>query len=56
LDDIVRRVVIASGPSQIVLLGSVARGEGRPDSDLDLLAAVDRTVHSGRLTGEICRQ
>jgi len=37
LDRMVRRIVEAVAPEQIVLFGSWARGEERPDSDVDLL-------------------
>lgn len=37
LAEIVRRLVSAGAPLKIVLFGSRARGEGRPESDLDLL-------------------
>lgn len=37
LQEAVRRIVQAGNPIKIVLFGSRARGEGRPDSDLDLL-------------------
>jgi uncharacterized protein len=36
-DEIVRRIVNAIRPHKIVLFGSRARGEARPDSDIDLL-------------------
>jgi len=35
--EVVRRLVVASEPERIILFGSRARGENRPDSDLDLL-------------------
>jgi predicted nucleotidyltransferase len=42
----IERIVSRFSPAQIILFGSRARGEGRPDSDLDLLvvlpAAADR--------------
>lgn len=34
---IVQRIVAAAAPEKIVLFGSRARGEHRPDSDIDLL-------------------
>lgn len=37
LAEVVRRPLSAGEPSKIVLFGSHARGEGRADSDLDLL-------------------
>lgn len=35
------RELRAEGIARLTLFGSVARGEGRPDSDIDLLAAFD---------------
>ena len=37
LHDIVRRIVEALRPRRIVMFGSRARGDERPDSDLDLM-------------------
>ncbi len=37
LEDIVVRLQTAGKPRKIVLFGSYARGQARPDSDLDLL-------------------
>ena len=37
LHEIVRRILAAGNPQKIVLFGSRARGDSRPDSDLDLL-------------------
>lgn len=37
LGDLVRRVVHAIAPEKILLFGSRARGDHRPDSDIDLL-------------------
>jgi predicted nucleotidyltransferase len=36
LDEAVRRIVESVHPRRIILFGSAARGDGRPDSDLDL--------------------
>jgi uncharacterized protein len=35
--DIVRRIVETAQPEKIILFGSRARGEARPDSDFDVL-------------------
>jgi len=37
LEEVVERICQAGSPQRIVLFGSRARGEARPDSDLDLL-------------------
>ena len=37
LAEVVRRLVEAVDPERIILFGSRARGDNRPDSDLDLL-------------------
>ena len=41
LDKIVRRLVEAIDPDRIILFGSRARGDARPDSDVDLLIIKD---------------
>jgi predicted nucleotidyltransferase len=37
LNEIIRRIVDVAKPEKIILFGSAARGEMRPDSDIDLL-------------------
>ena len=37
LQEVVRRLVDAIDPDRIILFGSRARGDARPDSDFDLL-------------------
>ena len=37
LDEIIQRVVEVAEPKRIVLFGSAARGDARPQSDVDLL-------------------
>jgi len=41
LNEIVRRLVEAVDPDRIILFGSRARGDARPDSDIDLLIIKD---------------
>lgn len=41
LPDIVQATVAAVTPARIILFGSRARGDSRPDSDLDLLVVLD---------------
>ena len=41
LQEIVRRLVEAVDPDRIILFGSRARGDARPDSDVDLLIVKD---------------
>ena len=40
IDEMVTRIVEHFAPEQIILFGSHARGEGRPDSDVDLLVVM----------------
>jgi uncharacterized protein len=37
LDEIIQRIVEVAHPEKIILFGSTARGEMRPNSDVDLL-------------------
>ena len=37
LDDMVRRIAEGFSPDKIILFGSRARGDAKPDSDIDLL-------------------
>lgn len=40
IEEMVRRIVERFHPDQIVLFGSYARGQGGPDSDVDLLVVM----------------
>ena len=54
LDEIVRRIVEAAEPEKIILFGSTARGDARPDSDLDFLV-VKAGAHRRKLGLKIRR-
>lgn len=41
VDEIVQKIVAAFRPRRIVVFGSRARGEGGPESDLDLLVEME---------------
>ena len=44
LKEVVRRIRATAEPQKIILFGSRARGQARPDSDLDLLIVVDTAL------------
>jgi HEPN domain-containing protein/predicted nucleotidyltransferase len=56
LDEIVRRVVEAAHPERVILFGSAARGEMRPDSDVDLLVIVPGPADRKRVFDAIDRE
>jgi predicted nucleotidyltransferase len=52
LAEIISRIVEVARPENIILFGSAARGEMRPNSDVDLLV-IKSGAHRLNLTGEI---
>jgi predicted nucleotidyltransferase len=55
LEDVVHRVVEVADPERIVLFGSVARGDMRSRSDLDLLVVKDGDYDYHRLISALYR-
>ena len=48
LGDITDAIVRAVNPAQVILFGSQANGQARPDSDVDLLIVEEQTFAGGR--------
>lgn len=55
LPEMVERIVRRFDPLRILLFGSWARGDARPDSDVDLLVVLSRVDDKRRATVEILR-
>lgn len=56
IDELIRRVVRAVHPLRIILFGSAARGDMRPDSDIDVLIVMPENVHRRRTAQDIHEQ
>lgn len=58
-EEVVRRIVAVADPDRIILFGSRARGDHRPDSDVDLLVVKEsdepRYARSGKLYTALAR-
>jgi len=48
IDDIVRQIVKKFRPQKIILFGSYARGNPRPESDVDLLVVMETSLKETR--------
>jgi uncharacterized protein len=55
LPEAARRIALQFDPLRIILFGSWARGDARPDSDLDLLVVLPRVDNKRHAAVEILR-
>ena len=55
LDQITRTIVERFQPRRIVLFGSHARGQARPDSDVDLMVEMESPLPRGARAAEILK-
>src|SRR5215471_16670519 len=53
LEELVHRIVEVVHPQRIILFGSAARGDMRPDSDIDVLVVMPEGVHRRRTAQEL---
>ena len=53
IEHVVRRIVDTAHPLRIILFGSAARGDMRPDSDLDVLVVMPEGTHRRRTAQDI---
>lgn len=56
IDDVVRQIVEKFKPQKIILFGSYARGNPRPESDVDLLVVMDTPLREAQQAIQICQQ
>lgn len=55
LNEVVLRICEVSNPEQIILFGSSARGDSKPDSDFDILVVIDEVESTRQETSDIYR-
>jgi predicted nucleotidyltransferase len=56
IDQVVEQIVEKFKPQKIILFGSYARGEPRPESDVDLLVIMDTPLKEVEQAIQICQQ
>jgi predicted nucleotidyltransferase len=56
IDQVVEQIVEKFKPQKIILFGSYARGEPRPESDVDLLVIMDTPIKEVQQAIQICQQ
>jgi predicted nucleotidyltransferase len=53
IEELVHRIVEVVHPQRIILFGSAARGDIRPDSDIDVLVVMPEGAHRRRTAQEL---
>jgi predicted nucleotidyltransferase len=56
IEELIRRVVGAVHPLRLILFGSAARGDMRPDSDIDVLLVMPEGTHRRRTAQDVHQQ
>ena len=56
IDQVVKQIVEKFKPRKIILFGSYARGNPRPESDVDLLVVMDTPLKEVQQAIQICQQ
>ena len=56
INQVVEQIVEKFKPEKIILFGSYARGNPRPESDVDMLVVMDTPLKDVRQAIEICQQ
>ena len=56
IDELIQRIVAAVHPLQIILFGSAARGDMRPESDIDVLIVMPEGVHRRHTAQDVHQQ
>jgi predicted nucleotidyltransferase len=56
IDDVVRQIAEKFHPQKIILFGSYARGNPRPESDVDLLVVMETKLKPVQQEIEICKK
>jgi len=56
IDQVVEQIVEMFKPQKIILFGSYARGNPRPESDVDMLVVMDTKLREVQQAIQICQQ
>src|SRR5687768_11158115 len=56
IDQVVKQIVEKYKPQKIILFGSYARGNPRPESDVDMLVVMDTPLKDVQQAIQICQQ